>query len=92
MQIDYCLILCAGIGTRMGPIGEVLPKPLWPIFESTILELQIKYAKEMGVKKIFVNGFHQAEIIKEYLEKKKLTDIIFCMKMNYLEWAEQFTI
>ena len=84
MQIDSCLILSAGHGTRMGPIGEVLPKPLWPIFESTILELQINYAREMGVKKIFVNGFHQAKRIKDYLDKNKLTDIIFLHEQELL--------
>lgn len=84
MQIDSCLILSAGLGTRMGPVGEVLPKPLWPIFESTILELQIKYAREMGAKRIFVNGFHQAKRIKDYLDKNKLTDIVFLHEQELL--------
>ncbi|RLA65074.1 MAG: hypothetical protein DRQ88_02545 [Epsilonproteobacteria bacterium] len=69
MEIDYALILCAGFGTRMGPIGEVLPKPLWPIFEKTLLELQIKFAKELGAKKIFINIHHQAELFKDIKEE-----------------------
>ena len=58
MKIDSCLILSAGFGTRMGPIGKILPKPLWPLFERKILELQIKFAQTLGIKKIYVNVHH----------------------------------
>lgn len=68
MKIDYALILCAGFGTRMGPIGEQLPKPLWPVFEKTILELQIKFVKELGCQKVFINTHHQADALREFVE------------------------
>jgi len=41
MQIDYCLILAAGFGTRMGKIGKKLPKVHGPDFEKSLLELQV---------------------------------------------------
>lgn len=65
MQIDHCLILAAGFGTRMGKIGEKLPKVLWPVFEKSLLELQVRYARSLGAKKIFINLHHQASLILE---------------------------
>jgi NDP-sugar pyrophosphorylase family protein len=58
MTIDHCLILSAGLGTRMGEIGKNLPKPLWPIFDKKMLYLQILFARNLGCKNIFVNIHH----------------------------------
>ena len=50
------LILAAGKGTRMGEIGKVLPKVLWPIYERSLLELQVQYAKSLGIKDIYIKN------------------------------------
>lgn len=60
--------MAAGKGTRMGEIGKLLPKPLWPVFESTLLGLQIKHVQAMGVKRIVLNSHHNHEEIKKYVE------------------------
>ena len=70
MQIDYCLILAAGFGTRMGEIGKQLPKVLWPVFEKSLLELQVAYARSLGVKKIFINLHHMGEQIESFCRSK----------------------
>lgn len=72
MQVDHVLILAAGKGTRMGNIGTILPKVIWPIFEKTILELEVLYAKEMAPKaSIHINLYNNYEIIKEFIESKE---------------------
>jgi mannose-1-phosphate guanylyltransferase len=70
MQIDYCLILAAGFGTRMGSIGKKLPKVLWPVFEKSLLELQVAYAKSLGIKKVFINLHYMGEEIEQYCKGK----------------------
>lgn len=75
MKIDYCLILSAGMGTRMGNIGKVLPKPIWPIFESSMLELQYLWAKKMGCKKVFINTHHLHFKIENFLKEKNFSDL-----------------
>ena len=72
MQIDYALILSAGLGSRMGEIGKVLPKVLWPIYFKTMLELQIRYCEELGIKKIYVNTHFLHDEINNFLVKTKL--------------------
>ncbi|MBY0416268.1 MAG: hypothetical protein K2Q18_18990 [Bdellovibrionales bacterium] len=77
MQIDYALILSAGMGTRMGEIGKKMPKPLWPVFFKNLLELQIDFCNEMGIKNIFINTHFLAEEIEDYIRSdKKFENII----------------
>lgn len=67
-NVDFAFILAAGLGTRMGELGQYIPKPLWPVFEKTLLELQIKYVNSLGIKSIFVNTHYLAD----HVEKKLL--------------------
>jgi NDP-sugar pyrophosphorylase family protein len=72
MHLDSCLILAAGFGTRMGSIGKELPKVLWPVFEKSLLELQVLYAKKLGINKIFINIHHQKDIILKHVDNSPI--------------------
>jgi NDP-sugar pyrophosphorylase family protein len=71
MRIDHCLIMAAGFGTRMGSIGQKLPKVLWPVFEKSLLELQVAYARSLGIDKIYINLHHMGEQIEEFCKGKQ---------------------
>jgi NDP-sugar pyrophosphorylase family protein len=78
MQINHCLILAAGHGTRMGKIGQAVPKVLWPVYEKSLLELQVAYAKSLGAEKIYINLHHMSEEILEFCKNKSVfEDVIF---------------
>lgn len=62
---DHCLILAAGFGTRMGEIGKVLPKVMWPVFHKSLLETQVIFARSLGYEKVYVNVHHQFSTILE---------------------------
>lgn len=64
MRARRCLILAAGFGTRMGPIGTRLPKVMWPVFGKPLLELQLLFARKLGYTEIWINLHHQADIIR----------------------------
>jgi mannose-1-phosphate guanylyltransferase len=68
MQVDYALILSAGLGTRMGELGKNLPKVLWPIFSKTLLQLQIDYCLDLGISNIYINVHFLAEDIIEHIK------------------------
>ncbi|OIQ18281.1 MAG: hypothetical protein BM556_08450 [Bacteriovorax sp. MedPE-SWde] len=70
MNIKSCLITAAGLGTRMGEIGKKLPKPLWPIFDKNLLDLQVEYAKNLGVEKIYINTHHHKDKINDWARDK----------------------
>ena len=41
MSIKLAVILAGGLGLRLRPLTNIIPKPLLPIGESTVLEIQI---------------------------------------------------
>ena len=79
MRIDYALILSAGLGTRMGEIGKIIPKVLWPIYFKTMLELQIKYCEDLGVEKIYINTHFLHKEIQEFLVREALSERVIIL-------------
>lgn len=71
MSVDHAFLLSAGIGSRMGEIGQVLPKVLWPIFEKSLLELQYLFLKRFNPRSFYLNTHHQAESICDFLNSNK---------------------
>ena len=48
------VILAGGLGTRLKPFTQVIPKPLLPIGESSVLEIQINRLIDSGATEIFL--------------------------------------
>lgn len=61
------IILCAGLGTRLKPLTDVLPKPLIPVLGRPIVENIILSLKHCGVSKIAINTHHFTEKLVAYL-------------------------
>ena len=69
MTVDALFVLSAGFGSRMGKIGEILPKPLWPVFEKTLLELQFDFYSWVNAEQKFINAHHQALLLQRFVSK-----------------------
>ncbi len=63
------VIMAGGRGTRLAPFTHILPKPLIPIGDKSILELIIDKFQAFGVNHIFLTVHHKAKIIKSYFEE-----------------------
>jgi len=72
MGIDYVYILGAGFGTRMGKLGTIIPKVLWPVFEKSVLELQVQMANSFSPKKIFLNTHFSHNKIESFIKSHSL--------------------
>lgn len=69
MKVDHVLILAAGKGTRMGGIGKQIPKVIWPIFEKTLLQLEVAYAKYLAPgADIYINLYNYSDKICAHIE------------------------
>ena len=71
-KIKVAVILAAGFGKRLLPITDKIPKPLVKIGSETILEKTIKLVKKLNIKKILINTHYKKDLLKKFLEEKKL--------------------
>ena len=60
------VILAGGLGTRLKPFTEIIPKPLLPIGEKAILEVQIEHLKQHGFDEIFLATNYKSEYISNF--------------------------
>lgn len=66
------VILAAGVGSRLAPYTDILPKPLMPITKDSgrlisIVELLIKQIREAGMTEIIIIVKYRADMIQHYL-------------------------
>ena len=59
------MILAAGLGSRLSPITDNLPKPLLPIINKPIIFHNLDKLKTYGVQKVYINLFYGAEKIRQ---------------------------
>jgi NDP-sugar pyrophosphorylase family protein len=62
------VVLAGGRGTRLAPYTSVLPKPLMPIGDRSILELVITQLESSGIVDITLSVGYLAHLIKAVLE------------------------
>ena len=60
------VILAGGLGTRLRPLTEVIPKPLLPVGEYSVLEISISRLKKCGFDEIFIATNYKSEMFEEY--------------------------
>ena len=65
------VIMAGGEGVRMKPFTNILPKPLVPIGEKTVIETIFDSFKLYGINTFFVTVKHKHEIIKAYFNELK---------------------
>ncbi len=54
-QISQAFVLGAGLGTRLRPLTEELPKPLVPIFQKPLITFALDHLIDLDIEKIFIN-------------------------------------
>ena len=69
------VILAGGLGSRLKPFTEVIPKPLLPIGEKSVLEIQIGLLKRYGFKDIFLCTNYKSEYIEKFFGNGSKYDV-----------------
>ena len=57
-MITQAFVLGAGLGLRLRPLTEDLPKPLVPIFQKPLITFALDHLAAAGVKSFVVNTHH----------------------------------
>ena len=68
-KVDHAIILAAGVGSRMQPLTDVLPKSLIAVKGDILIERLIRQLSEKGIHRIVIVTGYMAEKFK-YLEEK----------------------
>lgn len=66
------LILSGGIGKRLKPMTDYVPKPLIPLNNIPIIEWQIRYFKKFGINEFIICTGYKSDQIINYLKPKKI--------------------
>ena len=82
MWEDRCaVIMCGGLGRRLGQLTQDCPKPLLQVGKKPILETIIENFAESGCKDIYLSVNYKSEMIKQYFGNGEKWGI----KISYLE-------
>lgn len=60
------IILAGGLGQRLRPFTEIIPKPLLPIGEKSVLEIQIEKLKKFGFNEIILATNYKSQYIETF--------------------------
>ncbi len=69
-MIKKAMIMAAGVGSRLGLLSNIVPKPLVPLANVPTMDIIIKHLELYGIKDIIANTFYKADMIKEYYKNK----------------------
>ncbi len=65
------LIFAAGLGTRLKPLTDTMPKALVPLAGKTLLQWQVEKLRDAGITDIFVNVHHFPDLIIETVRQNE---------------------
>src|ERR1043166_3434343 len=70
MNIERAMVLAAGLGTRMRPLTDALPKPLVPVAGKALVDHVLDRLADVGVTTAVVNVHYMADVIEAHLERR----------------------
>ncbi len=62
------MLLAAGLGTRLLPLTEKRPKPLFPILGRPLIDILIRRLERAGAEAIIINTHHLADLIDQFVK------------------------
>lgn len=70
MKLTHAIILAAGLGTRMRPLTEAIPKPLIPVGGRPLIDWCLDWLQASGIDRVTVNTSYLAEKLEAHLEDR----------------------
>jgi len=79
------MVLSAGLGVRMRPITDRIPKPLVTVAGRTLLDRCLDRLDAAGVETVVVNTFHLAELVERHVAARRRPHIVISREVELLD-------
>src|SRR6478609_3147212 len=73
---DTAMVMAAGLGTRMRPLTETLPKPMVRVAGKPLIDHALDRLAEAGIARAVVNVHHFAEAVESHLKGRERPSVI----------------
>lgn len=75
-NINFCaVLLCGGLGSRLGTITKKIPKPMIMVFNKPLIFYAIESLLKSDVKKIILPLGYKGQMIENYIKKNYKKDL-----------------
>lgn len=76
VPIRRAMVLAAGLGKRMRPITDTLPKPLVPVYGKPLIDYALDRLAEAGIEEAIINVHYLADQIERHVATRRAPKII----------------
>jgi MurNAc alpha-1-phosphate uridylyltransferase len=76
MLVENAMVLAAGLGTRLRPLTDRMPKPLVPVGGRPMIDYVLDALSEAGIRTVCVNVHHHADQMEAHLAERADMDIL----------------
>jgi N-acetyl-alpha-D-muramate 1-phosphate uridylyltransferase len=82
---DKAFILAAGLGTRMRPLTDAVPKPMLQVEGRTLIDRILDHFEEAGVNKTVVNTHYLPDVLAAHLKQRATPEIYLSEEKKLLD-------
>jgi len=77
---NWVVLMAGGLGSRLHPITETVPKPMIPVGSKPVLETILENFVEQGFRNFYISVNYKAEMVEEYFGDGSR----WCAEIRYL--------
>ena len=76
-MIKKAMVMAAGVGSRLDPLTQKIPKPLVPVLNKPVMDILLEKLKDFGVESVIANTYYLAESIQNRYNQNSPVNIKF---------------